>query len=187
LNCPIVRCARFVEQRHVSHIAFPSFSPLFSFAEKKKPTLPLSKKKKIVLGEVHRNLVLDQLVKEQLVTCKYRKHGCNATIPLGNRKSHELHCQYGPSKCRQATRGCSFEGPKHRTLSFFFFSCTYSHTSHRNESGVGATFENMCLRVDASGKWKEKHFFFSFLLKTDFFQGFYSANGAPIPCHGQAN
>src|SRR5690348_16252433 len=81
---------------------------------------------KIEMKEVHHNLVLDQLVKEQLVLCKFRyllslscfsrklkffrNYGCQAQIPLVNKKSHESSCAFGPSKCPWFIRGCKFQG-----------------------------------------------------------------------------
>eukprot|EP01114_Cavostelium_apophysatum_P018449 TRINITY_DN5705_c0_g1_i1.p1 TRINITY_DN5705_c0_g1~~TRINITY_DN5705_c0_g1_i1.p1 ORF type:complete len:525 (-),score=98.33 TRINITY_DN5705_c0_g1_i1:81-1655(-) len=69
-------------------------------------------RRKINLSEVHQNLVLDQLVKELPVYCKYRRLGCNETFPLVSKPIHEKQCKFGPSRCPHAVRGCHFEGTK---------------------------------------------------------------------------
>lgn len=73
------------------------------------PTCPLCRAQIDVSG-IHQNLVLDQLVKEQLVYCKYRKFGCTEHIPLMSKDIHQAHCTFRPSRCPHANRGCHFEG-----------------------------------------------------------------------------
>jgi len=69
-------------------------------------------RRKISFEDVHQNLILDQLIKELPVFCKYKSYGCLSQVTLNNRKDHELHCPFATVECVHLKRGCQFRGTK---------------------------------------------------------------------------
>jgi len=78
LFCPI--CHELYKKPVITKECSHSFCEMCLF-QIENGSCPLCRRK-FIETDVHQNLVLDQLVKELPVYCKYRKNGCNEQLPL---------------------------------------------------------------------------------------------------------
>lgn len=98
------------------------------------------------MNELRYNLILDQIVKELSVWCRYKSNGCLQSISLINKKNHEKQCKFGPTKCIHASKGCKFSGTndeleKHLTICPYELLKPFIHKMEESISSLKAQIE----------------------------------------------
>ncbi|OZJ04517.1 hypothetical protein BZG36_02242 [Bifiguratus adelaidae] len=64
----------------------------------------------ITIGDLHANLIVENLVAELEVYCPFRSNGCGSKIRYDAIEDHVRICGYSSDKCMHADIGCTFTG-----------------------------------------------------------------------------
>eukprot|EP01117_Protostelium_nocturnum_P018854 TRINITY_DN797_c0_g1_i1.p1 TRINITY_DN797_c0_g1~~TRINITY_DN797_c0_g1_i1.p1 ORF type:complete len:537 (+),score=106.78 TRINITY_DN797_c0_g1_i1:51-1613(+) len=108
LYCPI--CTDLFEQPVITRECSHSFCSKCIYRIENS-TCPLCRHK-ISLNDTHSNLILNEIIKDLKVYCKYKDLGCQVENQLGNRKPHEKECPFAPTSCPNSDIGCKVSGSR---------------------------------------------------------------------------